>query len=444
MSAIDARQALDEIAGWIDRDDLQYVCVTGVHGVMECQNDPELSRIHNDSGLTVPDGMPMVWLGRWAGATGMERVCGPDLMLELCELAAQRGWSNFFYGGAPGTPERLSWHLVEMYPGLRIAGTYSPPFRALESSEKEDLVALINDAAPDLIWVGLSTPKQERWMAEFRSRLSAPVLLGVGAAFDLHAGLTTRAPVWMQRTGLEWFYRLIQEPRRLWRRYLTNNPRFVMKVALRPPVLLSSSSEDDGRLRLKRGQFVVVVGPDGAGKTTVATELLQKVAGRYFHFRPPFRATNMSRVPPILETPREKEERPSPAAMGWLRLLRNFLSSWIGYLTAIRPSLKRGELVVADRWIYGYLVQPKPLRYSGPSWLARLATTLLPQPDLVVNVTASAELVHSRKDELDQGTIRSELQAWARLPVSNLISVENIGRPDEVAEQILTHLSRSK
>jgi N-acetylglucosaminyldiphosphoundecaprenol N-acetyl-beta-D-mannosaminyltransferase len=204
---------------------------------MEARRDPELRRIHNASGLTTPDGMPMVWAGHRAGAAHMRRVYGPDLMLAVCEVAAERGWSSFFYGGGPGVPELLAERLSVRFPGLRIVGTCSPPFRPLTPDEDQMVVAQINHSAPDLVWVGLSTPKQERWMAAHAGRLDARALLGVGAAFDIHAGRLPQAPPWMQRSGLEWLYRLGREPKRLWRRYLHNNPRFVVEILRRPPAL---------------------------------------------------------------------------------------------------------------------------------------------------------------------------------------------------------------
>lgn len=241
VSAIDMDQALAEIAGWVERRERHYVCVTGVHGVMESRRDAELRRIHNTSGLTTPDGMPMVWAGRRSGAAHMQRVYGPDLMLALCEQAAERGWSSYFHGGAPGVAERLAERLAERFPGLNVAGTSSPPFRAPTPAEDDATVESIERAAPDLVWVGLGTPKQERWMAAHTGRLSAPVLLGVGAAFNIHAGLLPQAPRWMQRSGLEWLYRLSREPR-LARRYLSNNPRFLLEILRRPPRIRSAET----------------------------------------------------------------------------------------------------------------------------------------------------------------------------------------------------------
>jgi N-acetylglucosaminyldiphosphoundecaprenol N-acetyl-beta-D-mannosaminyltransferase len=235
VSAVNMPQAVAEISRWIADREQHYVCVTGVHGVMESQDDPELRSIHNASGLTTPDGMPMVWAARRAGFADADRVYGPDLMLELCERAAANGWRLYFYGGKDGVPELLADRLQQRFEGLIVAGTWSPPFRPLSAAEDEELVSRINASGADIVWVGLSTPKQERWMAAHVGRLEAPVLLGVGAAFDIHAGTLPQAPRWLQRSGLEWLYRLAREPRRLWRRYLRNNPRFVWAILRRPP-----------------------------------------------------------------------------------------------------------------------------------------------------------------------------------------------------------------
>jgi N-acetylglucosaminyldiphosphoundecaprenol N-acetyl-beta-D-mannosaminyltransferase len=235
VSAVSMSQAVTEVARWIDEREQHYVCVSGVHGVMESRRDPALQLIHNNSGLTTPDGMPLVWASHWAGAKDVEQVCGRDLMSALCELAVTRGWGSYFYGGGEGVPELLAARLSERFAGMAVVGHWSPPFRPLTDEEDEEVVRRINDANPDIVWVGLSTPKQERWMADHIGRLNAPVLIGVGAAFDMHAGLLPHAPPWMQRSGLEWLYRLWREPRRLWRRYLRNNPPFLMAIAKHPP-----------------------------------------------------------------------------------------------------------------------------------------------------------------------------------------------------------------
>jgi N-acetylglucosaminyldiphosphoundecaprenol N-acetyl-beta-D-mannosaminyltransferase len=238
ISTVDLSGAVERIGHWIEQDRRKYVCVTGVHGVMESQRDPELLRIHNESGLTTPDGMPMVWAGRWAGARSMERVYGPDLMLAVCERAAERGWSSYFYGGKEGVAEKLVSRLQNRFPGLRAVGIESPPFRPLTEREEDDLMKRMNAADADIVWVGLSTPKQERWMAAHRTRLNAKVLIGVGAAFDIHAGVLRQAPRWMQRIGLEWLFRTIMEPRRLAPRYLRHNPAFIRAIVQNRPRLL--------------------------------------------------------------------------------------------------------------------------------------------------------------------------------------------------------------
>jgi N-acetylglucosaminyldiphosphoundecaprenol N-acetyl-beta-D-mannosaminyltransferase len=232
VSAITMADAVGAIAGWIAKSDRQYVCVTGVHGVMESQDHPELREIHNRAGLVVPDGMPLVWVSRLAGHRDVERVYGPDLMLACCSEFVSKGVRHYFYGGAPGVADRLATRLQERYPGLLVAGTWSPPFGDLTPADERAMLDHVTMAAPDIIWVGLSTPKQERWMACQVDRLPPAVLIGVGAAFDFNAGLKRQAPRWMQRSGLEWAFRLLTEPRRLWRRYLNNNPRFLWRIAL--------------------------------------------------------------------------------------------------------------------------------------------------------------------------------------------------------------------
>jgi len=230
VSAVNMTMALDIIDGWVARRDPHYVCVTGVHGVMESQQDEHLRHIHNQAGLVTPDGMPLVWLSRLKGHRHVDRVYGPDLMLALCEQSVARGYRHFFYGGEGGVPEQLAANLQLRFPGLQVAGIHSPPFRPLTREEDEQVAQMLNQAAPDIVWVGLSTPKQERWMAAHVGRVEAPVFIGVGAAFDFLAGRKRQAPRWMQRNGLEWLFRLLTEPRRLWRRYLVNNPLFVLLV----------------------------------------------------------------------------------------------------------------------------------------------------------------------------------------------------------------------
>jgi N-acetylglucosaminyldiphosphoundecaprenol N-acetyl-beta-D-mannosaminyltransferase len=230
ISAINIDIALDLIETWIAHRESLYICVTPVHSVMECQRDPELRRICNASGMTTPDGMPLVWLCRLNGHRHVDRVYGPDLMLALCERSVTGGYRHFFYGGAEGVSEQLAANLQLRFPGLVIAGTYFPPFRPLTPEEDDQVVGMINETSPDVVWVGLGSPKQERWMAAHVGRVEAPTLIGVGAAFDFLTGRKRQAPRWMQRSGLEWLFRLLTEPRRLWRRYLVNNPLFVLLV----------------------------------------------------------------------------------------------------------------------------------------------------------------------------------------------------------------------
>jgi len=231
VSAIDVERAVSAIGEWIDTRTPRYVCVSGVHGVMESQRDAALLAIHNRAGLVTPDGMPLVWLGRLAGHREMTRVYGPDLLLACCKKSEERGWRHFFYGGGEGVAPLLAQRLCGRFPAMQVAGTYTPPFRALTDDEEFAVSRMIEDSRADIVWVGLSTPKQERWMAAHVGRLAAPVLIGVGAAFDFHAGLKRQAPRFVQQAGMEWAFRLATEPRRLWRRYLYNNPRFVWQVA---------------------------------------------------------------------------------------------------------------------------------------------------------------------------------------------------------------------
>jgi N-acetylglucosaminyldiphosphoundecaprenol N-acetyl-beta-D-mannosaminyltransferase len=227
VSAVNLDTAAREIKRWIDGRLKQYVCVTSVHGIIESQSDPVLRTIHNSAGLVTPDGMPLVWLSRLSGKSGVSRVYGPDLMLELCSRGETHKWRHFFYGATQDTLDCLTKRLQAKYPAIQVVGTIAPPFRSLTEMEAANVTSEINAASPDIVWVGLSTPKQERWMDAFRERLNAPVLIGVGAAFDMHAGKLSQAPRWIQRSGFEWMYRLCMEPRRLWKRYLKNNPLFV-------------------------------------------------------------------------------------------------------------------------------------------------------------------------------------------------------------------------
>jgi N-acetylglucosaminyldiphosphoundecaprenol N-acetyl-beta-D-mannosaminyltransferase len=232
ISILNLERARDIIAEALAAGRKGYITVTGVHGVSEAQADPEFRRILNQSFLCTPDGMPMVWMGKLAGHKEMNRVYGPDLMELICEAGVAHGWKHFFYGGAPGVAEELKAKLEKRFPGVNVVGTFTPPFRLLNPQEECELSEAVACAKPDLFWVGLSTPKQERFMAAYLPKLDTKLMIGVGAAFDFHAGKVKQAPRWIQRSGLEWAYRLWQEPARLWKRYARNNPLFVARALL--------------------------------------------------------------------------------------------------------------------------------------------------------------------------------------------------------------------
>jgi N-acetylglucosaminyldiphosphoundecaprenol N-acetyl-beta-D-mannosaminyltransferase len=232
VSAVNLARATGLFEEWIESGRRGYVCVTGVHGVMEAQRDEQFRRILNGSLLTTPDGTPTVWVGRSQGFRVMDRVFGPDLMLGVCEMSSRRGYTHFLYGGRSGVAERLRATLKERFPGLQVVGTYTPPFGPLTPERELELRERVAAVQPDVVWVGLSTPKQERWMAEFSSRLDSRIFVGVGAAFDYLTGDLQDAPDWVKRSGLQWLHRLKQEPRRLWKRYLTNNPAFLFRITL--------------------------------------------------------------------------------------------------------------------------------------------------------------------------------------------------------------------
>lgn len=241
VSAINMDAAIRVINHWIDCGQRAYVCVTGVHGVMESQRNQALQDIHNRAGLVTPDGMPMAWLLKLGGHRDTDRVCGPELMPALFVASQARGDRHFLYGGTQQTLDLLQARLREVAPRAQVTGSYSPPFRAITPEEDAEIVHRINESGADIVWVGLSTPKQEFWMAEHRDRLRPAVLIGVGAAFDITAGIRTRAPKILRRTGLEWVYRLMQEPRRLWRRYFESNPRFFAMICMQKAGLLRPS-----------------------------------------------------------------------------------------------------------------------------------------------------------------------------------------------------------
>ncbi|MGA9059358.1 MAG: WecB/TagA/CpsF family glycosyltransferase [Terriglobia bacterium] len=231
VDAVQIPDVVELMEGWIAaRSACHFIAFIGMHTISEAQSDPSFKQILNSLDLAVADGMPVVWLGRWHGHTMRRRVYGPELMETFCRKTGPL-YQHYFYGGGPGVADRVA-HILKQRYGVRSVGTYSPPFRPLTEEEKVEVDLRIQAAAPDVVWVGMSTPKQQRWMYEHRPRLSVPLMAGVGAAFDFIAGTVKQAPAWMQENGLEWFFRLVQEPRRLWRRYLIMGSEFVWNVSL--------------------------------------------------------------------------------------------------------------------------------------------------------------------------------------------------------------------
>ncbi len=232
VHAVDLDRAASIIENAVLTGARGYVCVTSVHGIMEAQRDPQFRKILNRALLVTPDGMPTVWVGRLQGHKSMQRVFGPDLMFAVCRRSVALGIRHFLYGGNPGVAELLANNLRRLFPGLEVVGTYSPPFRPLRPSQQRVLEKNMQLSRPDIVWVGLSTPKQERFMAANLSRLPCQVMVGVGAAFDMHTGRVSDAPTWLKNAGLQWAHRLCQEPRRLWKRYLLNNSAFLAAISL--------------------------------------------------------------------------------------------------------------------------------------------------------------------------------------------------------------------
>lgn len=232
VNAVQIPDAIAVLERWIaERGPSRFVAVTGMHGITESRHNPEFRRILAAAGLVVADGMPLVWLGRWHGFAGMKRrVYGPELTETFCQVTGNK-YRHFFYGGAPGVADHLAQTMQEKY-GIQVAGTYCPPFRPLTAEEDRAVVDSINASGADVVWVGLSTPKQETWMYQHREKLSVPAMLGIGAAFDLNTGRLAQAPKWMRENGLEWLFRLLAEPKRLWRRYLVYGPVFAWNVSL--------------------------------------------------------------------------------------------------------------------------------------------------------------------------------------------------------------------
>ncbi len=259
ISAVNLASATARIEAAIARGEKGYVCVRDAHGVIRCQRDAGLRAVHNRAFLVTPDGMPLVWALKRAGHAGSGRVYGPDLMLSLFEAGEATGTRHFLYGATDDTLASLRARLLERFPQARIVGTWAPPFRPLTAREEEAVAERINRSGADIVWVGIGSPRQELWMARMRGRLDAAMLVGVGAAFDFHAGLKRQAPKAIQQSGLEWAFRLLHEPRRLWRRYAVVVPGFIFLSALQ---------------RLGLRQFPLDAGPHAgqAATTKVADE----------------------------------------------------------------------------------------------------------------------------------------------------------------------------
>jgi N-acetylglucosaminyldiphosphoundecaprenol N-acetyl-beta-D-mannosaminyltransferase len=232
VDALDMAAALKRIEAVLATRQKGYVCMAGVHGIMEAQRNHEVKRAFSESFLALPDGMPTIWVGRSQGLRWMQRVAGPDLMLEVFGRRQFARYSHFLYGGKPGVAQELSANLSRRFPWARIAGTYTPPFRNLTLAEKRDLIVAVRNARPSIIWVGISTPRQEMFMQRYLPLLDTSLMFGVGAAFDFHTGRIRDSAEWIKRAGLQWLHRLIQDPRHLLWRYLRNNPEFIWRIAL--------------------------------------------------------------------------------------------------------------------------------------------------------------------------------------------------------------------
>jgi N-acetylglucosaminyldiphosphoundecaprenol N-acetyl-beta-D-mannosaminyltransferase len=230
VHVVEMAETIKHLHIWIGDRQSRFVAVTSMHGVAVASRDPAFRRVLNSADLVVADGTPLVWVARIKGHRFRRRVSGCDLVDNFCKDSGG-AYRHFFYGGTPGAAERLADTLRDRF-GIVVAGTYTPPFRPLTNHEELELAAIVERASPDVLWVGLSTPKQETWMYQHRHKLKVPLMLGVGAAFDLNSGNVQRAPVWMRDHGLEWLFRLAAEPRRLWKRYLVTIPHALWFVGL--------------------------------------------------------------------------------------------------------------------------------------------------------------------------------------------------------------------
>lgn len=248
ISAVTMPVVLMSMQGWVSEKVGRYIVCRDVHGVVRARNDPTLHASHEGADCVTPDGVPLVWTAKLLGCEEISRVCGPDLLIEALRWGLDRGWKHYFYGGSPEVTERLVRELERKVPGIIVVGSYSPPFVARTRAEDEIDCARIRASGADVVWVGLGCPKQEYWMANNARRCGGAVLVGIGAAFDFHAGTVARAPVWMRECGLEWAFRLSQEPSRLARRYLMSVPQFIVLAltdVIKQTVAKASSQEVD-------------------------------------------------------------------------------------------------------------------------------------------------------------------------------------------------------
>ena len=228
VSRVTVSGAIGTIEKWLAGAESHYVCACDVHSLMRAQDDPDHMAALRGAGMVTPDGQPLVWTARSRGIPDIDRVCGPDLLPQVCRYSLSQGWTHYFYGGAEGVAGDLSRRLAADYPGINIAGTECPPFSPLSLAEQDTTIARIRASRANILWVGLGCPKQEKWMLANRDKLPGVVMIGIGAAFDFHTNRVERAPVWMREHGLEWLHRLASEPNRLWRRYLVLAPRFLI------------------------------------------------------------------------------------------------------------------------------------------------------------------------------------------------------------------------
>jgi len=245
IDAINHDILLKTFRHWINKREKKYVVLTGVHGIIEMQNDFKLKQINNNSDLTTPDGMPTVWIGKLKGYKHIEKVYAPDIMLNVFKDGVDKGYRHFFYGGKDGVAENLKNEIEKLFPGIKIVGTYCPPFRDITLEEEKDIVMQIEKSKADIVWVGLGCPKQENWVAHFRPLLTVPVLIGVGAGFDFLSGEKPLASNFLKNSGFEWFFRLLSDPKRLWPRYSRIVPKFIYLYLLELLRIRKYPKEDD-------------------------------------------------------------------------------------------------------------------------------------------------------------------------------------------------------